>query len=857
MLTRILLQKHGFMKINKGKEMAREKILWNKGWKFLHGDWIAGMKPEFDDKKWYDICLPHSFGIPYFMENEFYVGYGCYRKHVTMKREWLGKRISLEFQGVFQEMELYVNEKKAGEHKGGYTAFVIDITNFMKPGDNLIFVRVNNLWNPRIAPRAGEHVFNGGIYRDVSIIVTEPVHISWYGTWVTTPEISRERAVIEIRTEVENQLLYDTKNTDTEYQLVSIIRFQGKEIGKAEENCFTENKGKLQKTEVLQRIQTENPHLWSPENPELYELESLLYEKDQLIDRCITEFGIRWFHFSANEGFFLNGSHYKIYGANVHQDHAGWADAVPRSGIQRDIQMIKECGMNFIRGSHYPHHTYFAEECDRQGILFWSENCFWGTGGPKEEGYWTASAYPVHEEDENAFEESCKNTLAEMIRTNRNHPSIIVWSMCNEPFFTDAGTDQKTRELLKQLVDLSHKLDPTRLAAIGGAQRGGFDVLGDIAGYNGDGAAIFHDPGFPNFVSEYGSTVSDRPGRYEPRYTDGVEADYPWRSGKSIWCGFHHGSILGDMGHMGMIDYYRLPLDTWYWYREKFKGIPAPAHAQRKKADQIILKADRNKIVCDGTEDIWLCVSLTDKEGKRVCGEDTVILSVVYGGVCFPTGWEYVMSEEKGNLADGLGAIELHACFPGKALIQAESESGIVAQLEVEVLDVTEGQSEEKCEKIKKTRENWNLLLPPPYLTEAPKREQLNQISMYRPVFFSSERVGNEARNIADGSEGTFWHCGDSEKPIQLEGTEYPHWLMLDLEGTKEIREINLAFEDMIYTKFAVALAEDRGNLKQVYVSDKRPVLTHLTLKMEEQSRYICLLLSDKEPSVRKMDVYA
>ena len=94
--------------------------------------------------------------------------------------------------------------------------------------------------------------------------------------------------------------------------------------------------------------------------------------------------------------------------------------------------------MNFIRGSHYPHHTYFAEECDRQGILFWSENCFWGTGGPKEEGYWTASAYPVHEEDENAFEESCKNTLAEMIRANRNHPSIIVWSMCNEPFFTDA-----------------------------------------------------------------------------------------------------------------------------------------------------------------------------------------------------------------------------------------------------------------------------------------------------------------------------------------------------------------------------------------------------------------------------------
>ena len=112
-----------------------------------------------------------------------------------MKKEWFGKRISLEFQGVFQEMELYVNGKKAGEHKGGYTAFIIDITDFMQPGDNLIFVRVNNLWNPQIAPRAGEHVFNGGIYRDVSVIVTEPVHISWYGIWVTTPEVSRQREI--------------------------------------------------------------------------------------------------------------------------------------------------------------------------------------------------------------------------------------------------------------------------------------------------------------------------------------------------------------------------------------------------------------------------------------------------------------------------------------------------------------------------------------------------------------------------------------------------------------------------------------------------------------------------------------
>ncbi len=113
-----------------------------------------------------------------------------------------------------------------------------------------------------------------------------------------------------------------------------------------------------------------------------------------LVDCVRTNVGIRTVRFDKDEGFFLNGEHFSILGANVHQDHAGWADAVTRSGIRRDIRMIKECGMNTIRGSHYPHHPYFAQVCDEEGILFWSEMCFWGTGGDKQEGYWTASAYP-------------------------------------------------------------------------------------------------------------------------------------------------------------------------------------------------------------------------------------------------------------------------------------------------------------------------------------------------------------------------------------------------------------------------------------------------------------------------------
>ena len=134
--------------------MERIHILWNRDWKFMHGYFPDAAGAEFDDSEWYDIGLPHSFGIPYFMEKDFYVGYGCYRKRLYIEKAWLGRRILLEFQGVFQETEIYVNGSLTGTHKGGYTAFVTDITDAVTTGENIVFIRVNNLWNPRLAPRA-------------------------------------------------------------------------------------------------------------------------------------------------------------------------------------------------------------------------------------------------------------------------------------------------------------------------------------------------------------------------------------------------------------------------------------------------------------------------------------------------------------------------------------------------------------------------------------------------------------------------------------------------------------------------------------------------------------------------------
>ena len=197
-----------------------------------------------------------------------------------------------------------------------------------------------------------------------------------------------------------------------------------------------------------------NPRkLWSPEHPNLYSVKTIIVLEDRnAVDSYASPLGFRWFKFTADQGFFLNGEHYYFEGANVHQDHAGWGDAVADSGFFRDVKLVKGAGFDFIRGSHYPHAPAFATACDNLGILLWSENCFWGVGGFKGDGYWNCSAYPTNTADETGFEASVKASLRDMIRINRNHPSIIVWSMCNEPFFSAKQVMPKVQQFLTNLA---------------------------------------------------------------------------------------------------------------------------------------------------------------------------------------------------------------------------------------------------------------------------------------------------------------------------------------------------------------------------------------------------------------------
>lgn len=776
----------------------REYRLLNNNWKFTYGDKVGASPDEIN--RWQDIGLPHSFGIPYFMEKEFYLGYGTYSKWFELSKEDCKKRILLKFFGAFQKAVVVLNGKQIGEHRGGYTPFLVELTGNIRPGQNHLIVCVDNLWDATLAPRGGEHQFNGGIYRDMQLILTAYDYIEEDGVFVQTTQLKKEKdswhAELKIGTQVHASEKSDLSEFDS--MMLETCICEGKEVlARSVEPLVMGN------SEICQSISLTGITPWSPDTPKLYIVVSRVLCNGIECDCVRTSVGIRTVRFDKDEGFFLNGEHFSILGANVHQDHAGWADAVTRSGIRRDIQMIKECGMNTIRGSHYPHHPYFAQVCDEKGILFWSEMCFWGTGGDKQEGYWTASAYPPNESDQTAFEKSCLDQLEEMICTQRNHPSIICWSMCNEVFFTDAPVKDKAKELIRKMVERSHELDPSRPAAVGGAQRDGFDVLGDLAGYNGDGAALYHDPGFPSLVSEYGSSIETRPGKFEPRFTDGTEIDYPWRSGKILWCGFHHGSIFDGMGSMGMIDYYRLPLACWYWYREHLAGKSAPKPKKEGTPFQIRLSSDVNRFRANGQEDAWICAELLDQEGNPISNQIELTFTVEKGDGIFPTGKTITFSPEKKNMLDGLAAIEFRSWYGGENVICATADGVKSAKICI----FADGETKPKNTVL-------NPMLPPPYTVGEPKPKERYDEAKRHPVFADSFEIGHEPYFVTAEEEGSWMpKMSDSSKHL----SEQMHWVMVDLEGVRRINQLEVSFEDEPDT-----LEKSKKNLPQTIVAELR-----------------------------------
>jgi hypothetical protein len=671
-----------------GTERVRVVENFNQSWKFRRADVTGAEAIEFDDSSWENVGLPHSFSLPYFMASRFYVGYGWYRKHFAGPAAWTGKNVYLEFQAAFDQAEIYLNGKKVGAHIGGYNGFSVDITSALETGDNVVAVRLNNNWNAKVPPVTGDHTFQGGLYRDVSVVVTDPLHVTWYGTWVTTPTLATNAgssSTVAIQTEVQNNravAVTATLKTD-------IVDRDGNVVA----TVSSEQQIEAGKTVTFDQTTPDvsNPSLWHPDHPALYRALSQLSDGTQTVDELSTPFGFRWFSWSATQGFSLNGSHYWMQGANLHQDHAGWGNGVTDAALYRDVKMVKDAGMNFIRGSHYPKAPAFADACDQLGILLWSENAFWGGFGGA--GGWPYNgAYPTTAADFDDFDANVLASLTEMIRIHRNHPSIIAWSMGNEDFF-NGGPADRVIALLSKSVALTHELDPPptgRPAAIGGAQSrlGGIEPgpLGDVAGYNGDGVG-YDNPGIPNMVSEYGADVSTiRPGNYDPGWgnltvTNGMAAQPAWRSGISRWCMFDYGSQMGATYiNSGIVDYFRIPKRSYYWYRNAYANVPPPTWPIAGTPAGLKLTSSTTELTAvDGTQDAWLLVTVVDASNTPISNNVPVTLTVKSGPGEFPTGPSITFTPPGGGAAsdisirDGQAAIEFRTYYSGTTIIEATS----------------------------------------------------------------------------------------------------------------------------------------------------------------------------------------
>jgi hypothetical protein len=768
-------------------QSSRIRLNLNRQWKFLLGDNPAAREASFDDGGWQEVGLPHTFDLPYFRSADFYVGAGWYRKRIHVPEDWASQRVFLEFEGAFQVAEIFVNGRNAGRHEGGYTGFSIDITESVRAGENVLAIRVDNEWNPQLPPRAGEHIFSGGIYRDVYLVAKTALHIPWNGVCITTPQVSKERGTVHVNTEIANQ----TSQPRTCTLVTSIFDPSERHVASA---TTSQSIAPLTTIDIGQSFDPiAKPSLWHPDHPALYTVRQQVHD-DQPADETEIQFGFRWFEWTADRGFFLNGEHLYLRGANAHQDHAGWGIAITQAACYRDAKLLKDAGFNFVRGAHYPHHPAFADACDRLGLIFWSEACFWGKGGFGPEGYWNASAYPPNPEDQKPFEANCMKMLGEMIRINRNHPSIVVWSMTNEAFFTYEL--DLARKLMADMIALSRKLDPTRLAAIGGAQRGAVDKLGDVAGYNGDGARLFIDPGIPNMVSEYGA-ISKPVDADDPFFGDLQPERFDWRGGEAIWCGFDYGSIAGRQGLKGILQHNRLPKRSWYWYRNALRAVPPPPCPVNGVPVKLDIFSDKSTI--DGTDamdDCQIIVSVLDQVGTLLSNCPPITLTIESGPGEFPTGRTITFDAETDvSIAMGQAAVAFRSYHGGESVIRASSP-GLV---DATCIITTRGEPRFVAGE---TAIVGSRAYRPPRPSQAAinAAKNLANVARDRPCRASSEAESHPARLANDADAATFWQAADDSPRA---------WFQVDLEGFYQLSGCRVIFARPGNYRFVVEVSRN------------------------------------------------
>lgn len=461
--------------LNFSKE-GRSEILFDAGWRFFRGDSPGADVVKFDDSGWRLLDLPHDWSIedipgtnsPFDPEAVSEVsggftsgGTGWYRKSFVLPDEVSGKRILIQFDGVYMNPEIWINGVSLGNHPYGYTSFWFDITDQVVYGkSNILAVKVRN-------EGANSRWYSGsGIYRHVWLKLIDPVNVAQYGTYITTPVVEKDSAVVQIRTKVNNQSVDELKVV-----VITRILSAGKE--ELTTNTTEQTLGRASSFEFEQSLTINSPELWSTDTPTLYKAISEIYSEEILVDKVETNFGIRTIQFDAVDGFRLNGAGMKLKGGCYHHDNGPLGAKSYDRAEERRVELLKASGYNAIRCSHNPPSPAFLDACDRLGMLVIDESFdMW-----KEK----KNPYDYHL----YFNEWWERDIENMVLRDRNHPSVIIWSIGNE---IPNRHKPEVVEVAKMLGDRVRLLDPTRpvTSAVNDLRpdKDPYFATLDIAGYN-------------------------------------------------------------------------------------------------------------------------------------------------------------------------------------------------------------------------------------------------------------------------------------------------------------------------------------------------------------------------------------
>ena len=585
-------------------EGGRERILFDAGWRFAlghaadpaqdfghatgyfsylaktgYGDGAASA--AFDDRGWRLLDLPHDWAVeaPFDPRASHSHGYkaigprfpessvGWYRKHFHIPEGDLGRRIRLEFDGVYRAARVFVNGFFVGEEPSGYAAASYDVSDYLNyGGDNVVAVRVD------ASMEEGWYYEGAGIYRHVWLLKTDPVHVTQFGTWVRT-EVADSAATLHIE--------IDVANADREARDVAVINEVFDPAGRSVARTKSPVGGPLEAGGSAVRRETlavSSPELWSIETPHLYRLETTLLENGRPVDRVDTNFGIRTIHFDPDRGFFLNGTRVQIKGTNNHQDHAGIGVALPDSMQEYRIRLLKAMGSNTYRTSHHPPTPELLDVCDRLGMLVIDETRLQGS---------------------NEFH---LRPLEQLIRRDRNHPSVILWSLGNEEWAIEGNI--KGARITTTMQDFARRLDPTRrtTVAISGGW-GGTSTVVDVAGVNYIKQARVDEQHrlYPQQIivgteetttqGTRGVYVDDRERCHLAPVEDGSSggnaelgwqfyAARPWAAGVVYWTGFDYRGEPVPFGfpaissQFGILDTCGFPKDGYYYLKSWWSEEP-------------------------------------------------------------------------------------------------------------------------------------------------------------------------------------------------------------------------------------------------------------------------------------------